>query len=295
MSILRASNIKPPPGSRIDPTHQLGDGVGYLLGNDGSGKQYTDAGPYRHHGTLTNMDPATDWVAERYGYALDFAGDNDYVELGKNKVWEENTEGTVVVSFKLNATLAADGLGALFGYGGDAGISSFLDFAVRSHPDWSQTTRIDITTVIAGGATGVAGSTDLSADVRYQAIFTGDGSNYVLYLNGVQETPTVWSGSPDGTWYAGISPAQNRSTSIGALKYIGIRQAYLNAKIEYAYVYPRVLTADEVAWLYHESYCMVISPDPARFLSVPVVGYVPYPHKSGLGGGIGQIRGGKAA
>lgn len=38
-----------------------------------------------NHGTLTNMDPATDWVASsgagRGGYALDFDGSNDYVSL----------------------------------------------------------------------------------------------------------------------------------------------------------------------------------------------------------------------
>lgn len=33
-------------------------------------------------GTLTNMDPATDWVAGENGWALDFDGSDDYVDLG---------------------------------------------------------------------------------------------------------------------------------------------------------------------------------------------------------------------
>lgn len=35
-----------------------------------------------NRGTLTNMDPATDWVVSGQGYALDFDGSNDYVDCG---------------------------------------------------------------------------------------------------------------------------------------------------------------------------------------------------------------------
>lgn len=34
-----------------------------------------------NNGTLTNMDAGTDWVSGRYGYGLDFDGDNDYVRV----------------------------------------------------------------------------------------------------------------------------------------------------------------------------------------------------------------------
>ena len=35
----------------------------------------------RKHGTLTNMDPATDWVPGPMGRALDFDGSDDYVDV----------------------------------------------------------------------------------------------------------------------------------------------------------------------------------------------------------------------
>lgn len=38
----------------------------------------TDHSPYRNHGTLTNMDPPTDWVGSGTGVALDFDGTDDY-------------------------------------------------------------------------------------------------------------------------------------------------------------------------------------------------------------------------
>ena len=57
----------------------LGGGLGW-----GSNKWF-DISRYGNHGTLTNMDPATDWVGNSrpggYG-ALDFDGTNDYVQMG---------------------------------------------------------------------------------------------------------------------------------------------------------------------------------------------------------------------
>ena len=48
----------------------------------GSGFTLPDLSGYGNHGTLTNMDPGTDWVASGSGLALDFDGSNDYVTTG---------------------------------------------------------------------------------------------------------------------------------------------------------------------------------------------------------------------
>ncbi len=47
-----------------------------------SGNTLLDRSGYGNHGTLTNMDAGTDWVASRYGGALDFDGVNDHVVIG---------------------------------------------------------------------------------------------------------------------------------------------------------------------------------------------------------------------
>ncbi len=47
-----------------------------------SGNILIDRSGYGNHGTLTNMDAATDWVGGRYGWALDFDGIDDVVNCG---------------------------------------------------------------------------------------------------------------------------------------------------------------------------------------------------------------------
>jgi len=41
-----------------------------------------DRSAYSNHGTLTNMDPATDWQASGSGWSLDFDGGNDHIPCG---------------------------------------------------------------------------------------------------------------------------------------------------------------------------------------------------------------------
>lgn len=46
-----------------------------------TGSTLRDWSGVNNHGTLTLMDPATDWVVSGGGYALDFDGTNDYVSV----------------------------------------------------------------------------------------------------------------------------------------------------------------------------------------------------------------------
>ena len=47
-----------------------------------TGETLRDVSGNGNHGTLTNMDAASDWVATSKGLALDFDGGNDYVSVG---------------------------------------------------------------------------------------------------------------------------------------------------------------------------------------------------------------------
>ena len=47
-----------------------------------TGLTLRDWSGYGNHGTLTNMDPATDYVPSEKGWALDYDGDDDFIELG---------------------------------------------------------------------------------------------------------------------------------------------------------------------------------------------------------------------
>lgn len=49
-----------------------------------------------NHGTLTNMDPSTDWVVDDGKYALDFNGSNDYVAMVSG--FDPNVPANVTIS-----------------------------------------------------------------------------------------------------------------------------------------------------------------------------------------------------
>lgn len=55
--------------------------VGYWSMDEGTGTHVGDMSGNGNHGTMQNMDPATDWVAGKYGQALDFDGSDDYVQV----------------------------------------------------------------------------------------------------------------------------------------------------------------------------------------------------------------------
>ena len=70
-----------------------------------SGGTLIDYSPMMNHGTLVNMDPATDWVTNAGGWALDFDGSNDYVSAVRGLQypftmatwWRSNTTGSVAI------------------------------------------------------------------------------------------------------------------------------------------------------------------------------------------------------
>ena len=53
--------------------------VGYWNFQEGTGTTAYDKSGKRNHGTLTNMDPTTDWVDGKLGGGLDFDGSDDYI------------------------------------------------------------------------------------------------------------------------------------------------------------------------------------------------------------------------
>lgn len=72
---------KPPVGAQLKLDHPLARGlVGCWLLNERSGDKAYDSSGQGNIGTLTGMDPATDWVGSLHGGALDFDGSNDYIE-----------------------------------------------------------------------------------------------------------------------------------------------------------------------------------------------------------------------
>ena len=67
--------LKPPLVTLLRQGHPLSKGlVGCWLFNERGGDSVYDASGQGNTGTLTDMDPATDWVVSEKGSALDFSG-----------------------------------------------------------------------------------------------------------------------------------------------------------------------------------------------------------------------------
>ncbi|MFN4897096.1 MAG: LamG-like jellyroll fold domain-containing protein, partial [Pseudomonadota bacterium] len=90
--------------------NSLSDGViGYWspwLG--GSGTTLLDRSPNANHGTLTNMDPNSDWIQEtingQSGYVLDFDGVDDRIEIQSPSINAISTDFACAAWVKLNST-----------------------------------------------------------------------------------------------------------------------------------------------------------------------------------------------
>jgi len=86
--------------------------VGYWNFEEGSGTNANDSSDLNNDGTLTNMDPNTDWVVgnavARTGGALDFDGSDDFVDLGNPAVWQWDDDTTAAIWFKPNADMTSE-------------------------------------------------------------------------------------------------------------------------------------------------------------------------------------------
>ncbi len=84
-----------------------------------------DQSSSQNHGTLTNMDPATDWVASPNGWVLDFDGGDDYVTIDG---LEEDRDGSFSVSVWFKPADIANNVGIILGRGWATG---YVGWALR--------------------------------------------------------------------------------------------------------------------------------------------------------------------
>ena len=186
-----------------------------------SGGTLIDYSRRGNHGTLTNMDPATDWVTNSGGWTLDFDGSNDYVSAVRGLQypftmatwWRSNTTGAVAV-FSVYAS-------------------------ANEHVSLRSTVNIP-TMSISDTATGLA-STNGSAVTQgtwvHVALVAYSSTLRELYQNGLLVATATASKSPAIT---------------GATTYLGSLQGsslFWNGNIDDARLYERTLTQAELRTL----------------------------------------------
>jgi len=214
-------------------SHPLANGlVGLWPMWDGDGDKVMDlAGG--NTGTLTNMDPATDWVATEKGWALDYAGDDDYVTTGKTAVSGQTLMCEAGNAFTVSVSALVRTDGSIIGKGeATAGNRVFQIWKDSDLSDANpsillrgDTTRLNL----------------ILPDIWYFHTITWDGTTANYYLDGHFETALNVGAAPD-------DPAQDivfgaRTNGTGYL---------LDGQIGRIFIYNRVLTPNEIQQLYVE-------------------------------------------
>ena len=212
-------------GMQINRLHLLSYGlVGCWLFNEGSGGQVYDLSGNGLTGTFIS---AVTWSPGKFGSALDFVGDADYISGA--------APPGIVDTITYIAWVKSD-----LGSSADQTVLRVLDTALnidnvpglRWYPD------IDMGPVTAT-YTFIAG-------IWYQVAVTQVGTAYVLYINGIQ----VGSGATNA-----LDIVSGYGVNIGNFNAAGGLWD-LDGQIDHVIIYNRVLSVSEVAQLYQEPFRM---------------------------------------
>lgn len=226
-------------GSIEDPL--LNGLVGYWALDDGAGLSASDSSNNNNSGTLTNMDPGTDWVLGEIGGALDFDGVDDYVEIANNSSLNSMTNITITAWIKAD-TIQSDTYNTIVRRDPTSGISRTL-----YNLDLS-TGKLRLTFIgsESSDVTFGTGTTDLrDGSWHHVAIVRDDsGSNNAYgYVDGSEEIEVL--DIAVGNFVS--DPAQ--PTYIGQWSVDSINRRF-NGTIDDVRIYNRALTESEIGDLY---------------------------------------------
>jgi hypothetical protein len=194
-----------------------------------SGFRLIDRSGYGNHGTLTNMDPGTDWVASGNGLALDFDGVDDYVNA-KIPTIELSTDGCTLSLWYKNSTGTTGVYAALCS--STSGTQFLIFQASGSAINLGQRNN-------AGGDGSTSGGTWQSASWK-NIIAVSTPLALTLYSNGSQ-TSTLSRTSGATTF---------NQISIGALNRAGSLSNYSISQQDDIRIYNRAITPSEIQLLY---------------------------------------------
>jgi hypothetical protein len=213
--------------SSFKPIGEVTGPIGYWKFNDGFGATLVDISGNGFDGTIVN---APSWVSGLQGFALDFNGSTQYVDVGDNFA-AVTKAGTYAISvwFKIAA--------------GELGADTYDGTLINISPGGASADRNGINIVndtlqccYYNGATYTGKTFHLSEvdDDKYNnVIMINNGGTVTAYLNGVEITSTGGSGLNQENRIA-----QNST-------------AYFDGIIDEVSIYNRILTTAEVADIYN--------------------------------------------
>ncbi len=185
----------------------------------------------KHHGKLTNMDPATDWIhhARPGGFgALDFDGVNDAVTIPDHT---DLNPSAITISLWTN-------LRSLSGYGNFVEKDFNSGYRVRIEPDGK------LRFLNNGGSNGLTTTGTIAIDTWVFLAFTADGFGFNAYIDGTLDRS---GGAPY------IQSAEVNDLHIGSGFQGGAPFELINGQIDDVRLYNRALSADEINEYYWRS------------------------------------------
>ena len=219
-----------------------------------TGRTLRDVSGRNNHGTLTNMDPATDWVVSGGKYALDFDGVNDYTTIPMNPIFNMPNVKTISAwmyaraydgSFQNNDIVNTDNIDTAnrtWQWGARDGNNNDTDAAL-----------VIFSFGTGGGDRSIGTSNEVLTVNRWHhiAMTTVDGlvtaSSVFLYVDGISQATT------DNSTGSYIGPNQlttNNPLNFGRRPGNASLDLHFNGQLDDIRIYNRAVSAPEIRQLY---------------------------------------------
>jgi len=221
---------------------------------EGSGTTLDDATNNNNDAAITGAV----WSSETpfaSGNSLHFDTSTDYARVDTVNIGKTQQSGALEFWFKTATATTGTTIATYSSSGSDVELMMF-GYALGGSWAPAGNSRLYLRSYKANNDANdnqILGSTSLSDNTWYHVVFASTGSGYRIYLNGVEETLTVYRGSNDGDWFADLSGAINHYMHLGR----GVRQsgqigsAY--GHIAYFSMLDAVPSADEIMRRYRQS------------------------------------------
>ncbi|MBD3282064.1 MAG: hypothetical protein GF387_00405 [Candidatus Portnoybacteria bacterium] len=222
------------------------DLVGYWNLQEGAGGTAYDKSGNQNNGTLTDMTE-DDWVDGMIGGALEFDGDNDYVDLGQPSNLQMGV-GVITLSVWIKPTGSWDVNNIIYTNGaltGSKGYGLALD-------DSEGVVKYEIYGEL-GDRHWVNASVGVEMDKWQNLVAVFDRNEMILYVDGIEKHQMNIDdpGDVQGSYNFLIGTHAN---------YIDDNNFHFNGKIDEVRIYNRILSAEEVKRLYNLSMPTIKAP-----------------------------------
>ena len=207
------------------------------------GDSFIDRSAYGHLCTVTGAL----WRPD--GRIVD--GVDDRIGLGNPAAIVDLTQGTTIAWFKRTGATTSQ---VILGYGGGDVAAPGLYNALEVRDTASNFYLANLVDEASSvDFQGIRNATPIAADTWYCGAISSDGSTWRVFLNGNEETATIWIGTLNtGDFFGDVVDANipSPALTIGALLYDGAYGSWLAGTIGEVWIYSRVLTAAEIQNIY---------------------------------------------